>query len=164
MKEIPNEEKSMKNVKIGQSIDAYHDGKISPDRLSVVVVDDIIPRGELSKQAQNHWRKALREDIKDVFDGQLDATQQFWDWNCDEFIVGHILNEKDQILFAKRPNGFGWHGVNWNYKLDVGGSCRKKNLKTWRECAKEIGWTMKWNAKVGQYDYIDMKTGKKVEL
>ena len=163
MKETTNVEKNMKNVELGQRIDAYNDGKISPDRLSVVVVDDIIPRGELSKRAKNLWRKALKEDFKDVFENNLDATKQFWDWNCDEFIVGHILNGKDdKILFAKRPRGFGWYGVNWNYKLDVGGSCRRTNLKVWRECAKEMGQTMKWNAKVGKYDYINIKTGKKV--
>lgn len=40
----------MLKVKIGQRLDAYHDGKISPSRLAVVIVDDIIPRGDLSKK------------------------------------------------------------------------------------------------------------------
>ena len=167
----------MKNVEIGQRLDAYHDGKVSPSRLTVVIVDDIIDRAHLSKKAQNLWRKALKEDFKQVFDScvyyccpkglcDLATSYQFWDWNCEEFIVGHILNdkesEKDPILFAKRPDGFGWHGVNWNYSLDLTGSIRKRNLKNWKVCAKECGNKMKWNAKEGKYDYIDLKTGKKV--
>jgi len=50
----------MKNVEIGQRLDAYHDGKVSPSRLAVVIVDDIIDRAHLSKKAQNLWRKALK--------------------------------------------------------------------------------------------------------
>ena len=156
----------MPKVEIGQRLDAYHDGKVSPSRLAVVVVDNIIDRDRLSKKAQNLWRKALREDFKQVFDGcvyycgpkglcDLATTRQFWDWNCKEFIVGHI--------FAKRPDGFGWYAVNWNYSLDLTGSIRKRNLKNWRICAKERGTKMKWNAKEGKYDYFDKDTGEKVE-
>jgi len=166
----------MLNVKVGQRLDAYHDGKVSPSRLAVVVVDDIIDRGYLSRKAQRLWEKALRKDFKDVFDGNAyyfrtkelsDGTNQFWDWNCQKFIVCHILNdkesEKDPMLFAKRPDGFGWYGVNWNYSLDVTGRIRKRSVKMWKACAEECDMVMKWNAKEGKYDYIDLKTGKKVE-
>lgn len=165
----------MLNVKVGQRLDAYHDGKIRPSRLAVVVVDDIIDRGYLSRKAQCLWRKALRKDLKDVFEGNAyyfrtkelsDGTNQFWDWNCSEFIAGHIVNdkrtEKDQMLFAKRPDGFGWYGVNWNYMLDISGSLRKRLVPNWRKSAAENGMTMKWNGKELKYDYFD-KSGKKVE-
>lgn len=167
----------MKEIKIGQRLHAYHDGKVSPSRLAMVVVDDIIDRGDLSKKAQNLWRKALKKDFRDVFGsscyycgpkGLYDpkTTKQFWDWNCQKFIVGHILNdkesEKDPMLFAQRPEGFGWYGVNWNYRLDPDGELLRKNLKTWKTCAKECGTRMKWNAAKGKYDYIDLKTGKVV--
>lgn len=165
-------------LEIGAHLDAYHDGKISPNRLVVVIVDDIIPRRELSKKAQNLWRKALKEDFKRVFGGcsfycgpnglyDLTTTEQFWDWNCDKFIVGHIVGdkrtEKDPILFAKRPEGFGWYGTNWNFCLDLTGRFRKNALQRWRTCAKERGLRMKWNSKEGRYDYFDLKSGKKVE-
>jgi hypothetical protein len=166
----------MKNIKVGRRLDAYNDGKCSPSRLVAIVVDDIISRCELNKIGQRLWRKALKEDFIRVFDGcilycgkkgLLDATKQFWDWNCDEFIVGHILNDKetqkDPILFAKRPEGFGWYGVNWNYMLDVSGNVRKRNLKMWKACAKECGCRMAWNTKTGEYDYYSLDTGKKVE-
>ena len=165
----------MRNLKIGQRLDAYHDGKISPSRLAVIVVDDIIPRGDLSKKAQNLWRKALKEDFKQVFDGcvyycgpkglcDLATTRQFWDWNCEEFLVGHILgdkeSEKDPMLFAKRPDGFGWYSVNWNYSLDITGSQRRKYIRQWKICAEEKNRRMEWNAKEGRYDYYDIATGK----
>lgn len=169
----------MLNVKVGQRLDAYHDGKISPSRLAVVVVDDIVDRGDFSKEAQRLWKKALQKDFKDVFDGgccyycgpkglyDTATTKQFWDWNCQKFIVCHILNdkesEKDPMLFAKRPDGFGWYGVNWNYSLDITGRIRRRNLKNWKISAEECGNEMKWNAKEGRYDYISIKTGKKVE-
>lgn len=166
----------MLNVKVGQRIDAYHDGKVSPSRLVVVVVDDIVDRGDLSREAQRLWKKALQKDFRDVFDGNVyycgpkglfDGTKQFWDWNCNEFIAGHIVNdkrtEKDQMLFAKRPDGFGWYGVNWNYSLDVTGRIRKRSVKVWKACAEECNMVMKWNAKDGRYDYFDIVSGKKVE-
>mgnify|MGYP007122059163 CR=1 FL=1 len=110
----------MKGIEIGQRVDAYHDGKASPSRLAVVVIDDIIDRDDLSEKGQRHWRKALKQDFNEVFEGCIIYTneksplaiRQFWDWNCTEFIVGHILNDKetmrDPMLFAKRPEGFGW--------------------------------------------------------
>jgi hypothetical protein len=167
----------MLNVKVGQRLDAYHDGKISPSRLAVVVVDDIIDRDDFSRKAQRLWKKSLRKDFKNVFDGgccyycgpkglyDTSTTKQFWDWNCREFIVCHILNdkrtEKDPMLFAKRPDGFGWYGVNWNYRLDMSGFLRKRLVSKWKKNAAANGMTMKWNGKELKYDYFD-KTGKKV--
>ena len=169
----------MRNLKIGQKLDAYNDGKISPSRLAVVVVDDIIYRSELSKAGQNLWRRALKKDFQDVFEGcsfycgprgllDKNTTKQFWDWNCNEFIVGHILNdkrsEKDPMLFAKRPDGFGWYSVNWNYSLDITGGLRRKNIRQWKICAEEMNQRMEWNAKEGRYDYYDIATGKQLEI
>ena len=163
-------------VEIGDRFDAYNDGKASPSRLVTVVVDNIIDRFNLNKKGQRIWRKALKEDFTNVFEGccfycgkngLLDATKQFWDWNCDEFIVGHILNDKrterDPMLFAKRYGGDVWYGVNWNYMLDVTGVVRRRSLKRWRTCASEMGQRMKWNAKTGEYDYFDLKSGEKVD-
>lgn len=164
------------NVKVGQRLDTYHYGKIRPSHLAVVVVDDIIDRGDLSRKAQRLWKKALQKDFRDVFGdsivyycgpkGLLDGTRQFWDWNCNKFIVGHIVNDKrtkkDPMLFAKRPDGFGWYCVNWNYRLDLSGFLRKRLAPNWKKSAAENGMTMKWNAKEGKYDYFD-KSGKKVE-
>ena len=176
---MDRKEKPIEIVKIGQRLDAYHDGKVSPSRLAIIVVDDIIERGDLSKKAQRIWKSALKEDFRKVFNGSVfycgpkglfDATttKQFWDWNCTEFIVGHILNdketEKDPILFAKRPDGFGWYGINWNYSLDITGKIRKRNIKNWKICAEECNWTMKWNVKNGKYDYFDIVTGRRVPM
>lgn len=165
----------MKKVEVGDRLDAYNDGKASPSRLVTVVVDDIVNRFDLNKKGQRLWRKALKKDFTSVFErhvfycgkkGLLDATNQFWDWNCEEFIAGHILNdkrtEKDQMLFARRYGG-GWYGVNWNYMLDVTGRIRKQSVKMWKECAKEMGQRMKWNAKTGEYDYFDLKSGEKAD-
>lgn len=163
------------NLKVGQQLDAYHDGKSSPSRLVRIVVDDILDRADFAPTAQRLWRKALKKDFTDVFDSCVTyvstrhgATKQFWDWNCTMFIVGHILNdkrtEKDKILFARRADGFGWYAVNWNYALDLTGRIRNACLKTWRACADENGRTMKWNAADGRFDYFDKTTGKKVDL
>ena len=163
-------------IAIGQELDAYHDGKASPSRLVRVVVDDIIERKDMSRSARALWRKSLKADFKEVFEGCVcyhtkvngkDVEfRQFWDWNCDKFIVGHILNdkdtEKDLMLFAKRPYDYGWYGVNWNYSLDISGKTRKACLANWKKCADEMGQTMKWNAEEGRYDYFDKKTGKAV--
>lgn len=163
------------NLKMGQQLDAYHDGKSSPSRLVRIVVDDIMDRADFSLNAQRLWRKALKKDFDDVFNSCVTyvsmrhgATKQFWDWNSTTFIVGHFLNdprtEKDQILFARRAEGFGWYAVNYNYSLDLTGRIRKAFLKTWRACADENGRTMKWNAADGCFDYFDKATGKKVNL
>jgi hypothetical protein len=166
----------MKDIEIGKTYDGYQDGKSS--RLTRIVVDDIIPRMKLNKNGQRLWKKALNEDFKGVFEGcsfycgpkgmfDLNTTKQFWDWNCDTFIVGHILDdkmtEKDPMLFAKRPNGFGWYCINWNYSLDIDGKVRKNCLKMWRRAAKECGLTMKLNRTTGYYDYFNAD-GKKVEV
>ena len=169
--------KNMKkiNLKVGQQLDAYHDGKSSPSRLVRIVVDDILDRSDFSRDERRMWKKAISQDFEDVFDSCVTyisshnaSTKQFWDWNCTMFIVGHILNdkrtEKDKILFALRADGFSWYAVNWNYALDLTGRIRKTYLKTWRACADENGRTMKWNKADGRFDYFDKKTGKKVDL
>ena len=163
----------MKDVRIGQRIDAYHDGKASPSRLKVVVVDDVIDRNDLSKRAQRLWRKALRADFKGVFEGIVcyysggRSTKQFWDWNCSEFIEGHFLdegdNKKSYMLFAKRPHDWGWYGVDYNYSLDVSGRVRRRHIGTWKKCAAENGLSMKWNHNLGRYDYFALKTGEQVD-
>ena len=166
----------MENIKIGKLYDGYHDGKSG--RMVRIVVDDVIPRIELSKTGQRLWKKALKDDFASVFDGGISlycgpkgildpaTTKQFWDWNCDTFIVGHILDdkdtEKDPILFAKRPAGFGWYAINWNYSLDLEGKVRKACLPMWRRAAKECGLTMKLDRKTGYYIYFN-KEGKRVE-
>lgn len=162
------------NLKVGQQLDAYHDGKSSPSRLVRIVVDDILDRSDFTRAAQRMWKKALRKDFEDVFDSCVTyvssrnaSTKQFWDWNCTTFVVGHILNDprtkKDPILFARRAEGFGWYAVNWNYALDLTGRIRKACLKNWKTCAEENGRTMKWNARDGRFDYFDKTTGKKVD-
>lgn len=163
-------------LEIGDQLDAYLDGKVSPSCLVRVAVDYLpISRDILPQKYIRIWKKALREDFEHAVNGcviyiggkDLKETTQFWDWNCDKFIIGHIVGdkrtEKDRILFAKRPEGFGWYGVNWNYCLDLEGSLRKNALQRWKTCAKERGLRMKWNSKEGRYDYFDLKSGKKVE-
>lgn len=155
-----------KKIKAGDRFDAYHDGKGSPSRLAVVVVDAVIKREDICKKYLMMWKRAINHDFKEsLLDGcvhYVDGPQQFWDWNCDTFIFGHILNDKesvkDPMMFAKRP--YGWYGVNWNYMLDVDGKVRKENMEMWKACADEMGCTIKWNAKRGRFDYYDKKTGK----
>ena len=163
----------MKEIKAGQRIDAYNDGKASASRLVVVVVDDVVERESLSEKNRKAWRAAISGDFTSVFTscvfyvGPKGETKQFWDWNCDRFIVGHILNDettrRDPMLFARRPEGFGWYCVNWNYSLDVSGRTRKQNVRLWKAAAEECGRTMRWNAGAGRYDYLDKATGRKVE-
>lgn len=168
----------MPSIKTGDRLDAYHDGKASPSRLVVVAVDYVAPLEDLPGKYVRMWRKALREDFKNVVDGGAfyvlsskssgkGWTKRFWDWNCDEFAVGHIDGDertrKDPMLFAKRSAGFGWYCVNWNYALDVGGRIRKSSLKKWKACARENGRRMKWNAAKREYEYFDAETGEKVE-
>ena len=159
------------NLKVGQQIDAYYDGKSSPSRLVRIVVDDILDRSNLTRATQRMWKKALRQDFDDVFNSCVTyissrnaSTKQFWDWNCTMFIVGHILNdkrtEKDKILFARLADGFGWYAVNWNYALDITGRIRKTCLKNWKICAEENGYKMKWNASCGRFVLFHKKTGK----
>ncbi|MBO6031683.1 MAG: hypothetical protein J6Q22_09440 [Prevotella sp.] len=161
-------------MKIGRVYDGYEDGKSG--RMVRIKVDDILPRMKMNKLAQGLWRKALEKDFKGVFEGisfycgpkgllDLATTKQFWDWNCETFIVGHIIDrkdtEKDPILFALRPKGFGWYAINWNYSLDISGEIRRRCLPMWRRAAKECGLTMRLNRKTGYYEYYNKK-GKKV--
>jgi len=157
-------------VKVGDKFDAYHDGKTSTSRLSVVTVIDIIPIYDLHVKYLKKWKKAINKDFNDSLIRRIvhyvDGPQRFWDWNCETFIFGTIPGDKDTendpMMFARRPNG-SWYGVNWNFMLDITGNVRKKNLPHWKLCAKECGQTIKWNAKEGKFDYFDIKTGKKIE-
>jgi hypothetical protein len=122
----------MKKLKIGDTLAAYNDGKTA--RKAKVVVDDIIERKNLSLRARCMWKKALKQDFKDVFESCVfyigkSITKQFWDWNCDVFICWHLAEpyggDDDAVkpysmLFAQRPKGFGWYCLNWNYDLEVG--------------------------------------------
>lgn len=123
----------MKQLKIGDKLNGYQDGKLA--RKVTIIVDDLIQRRDLSLRARNMWKKAINEDFKHSFDsciiyvGDKGATGQFWDWNCDVFISGHLekpfggddeTTKPNSILFARRNMGMGWHGVNWNYGLEVG--------------------------------------------
>lgn len=157
----------------GKQLDAYHDGKSSPSRLVRVVVESVFHRGEFSRKGRALWHSAIKKDFKDVFEscihyiGRGDVeTKQFWDWNCEVFISGHILYDdetiKDTMLFAKRVGG-GWYGVNWNYSLDLEGKIRRKMLPTWKKCADEQGLRMEWDPDAGKYKYFNKKTGLPVD-
>lgn len=123
----------MKQLKIGDKLAGYQDGKLA--RKVTIVVDDIMRRDSFSDAGRRMWSKALRRDFDDVFDscviyiGKKGSTKQFWDWNCDVFIVGHLskpyggddkATKPYSMLFARRNMGMGWYGVNWNYDLEVG--------------------------------------------
>lgn len=159
----------MLEIEEGQRFDAYHDGKLSPSRLSVVEVIAVVNILEMNKKYLRMWKKAINDDFKEHllerFVICMSGPQREWDWNCEEFIfckiVGDKRTERDPMMFARTSDGKGWYAVNWNYRLDIGGYVRKKMLRTWKECAREMGQTMKWNDKELKYDYFD-KTGKKV--
>lgn len=123
----------MKRLKITDRLTGHQDGKLA--REVTIVVDDIMPREDLSYAGRRMWKKAINEDFKHSFDtcityvGNKGFTTQFWDWNCDVFIVGHLskpyggddkATEPYSMLFARRNMGMGWYGVNWNYDLEVG--------------------------------------------
>lgn len=127
------------NIEVGKTYDAYNDGKISPSRLVRVKITDVVQREDLGKHWWKVWKDAILEDMKRARGGCIhyirkdgSDSRQFWDWNCQHFIVGHILNDgetvKDPMLFAQRPSGE-WYGVNWNFMLDVSGKVRKRNRK-----------------------------------
>lgn len=134
----------MKKIRIkeGDRIDAYHDGKCHESRRVTVIVEDVVPRDLMTKKCLRMWKRAINKDFKDsLLDGfihYIGGPQQFWDWNCDEFVFGHIEgdkeSEKDTMMFAKRPSG-GWYGVNWNYFLDVGNTVRKEAVRhaAWKD-------------------------------
>ena len=163
----------MKDIEIGKVYDAYNDGKVSPSRLVRVKITDMVRRDELGRHWWKVWKDAVQEDMKRAHDGCIhyirkdgSDSRQLWDWNCDTFYFGCIPGDKeteedDPMMFAKTSWGV-WYAVNWNYELDVTGKFRKNNIKNWKLCAKEIGQTMKWNAKEGRYEYFDMLTKKKV--
>lgn len=154
-------------VKIGKKLEAFHDGKTSPSRLSIVEVIDVIKITDLSKKCLRMWKKAIVEDFDEALMGghvhYIPGPQRFWDWNCDKFIFAKISGdksaEKDPIMFAKRPRG-GWYGVNWNYMLDIDGRVVKENMPFWEECAREMGQKVVWNKKEHRLEYSDMETGK----
>lgn len=159
-------------IEIMKEYDAYNDGKTSPSRLVRVVVDKVILRRDMTRREQGLWRKALKDDFRNVFDGcvyylydQLGEIKQFWDWNCRQFVVGHIKGcaetIKDRMIFARTLAG-DWYGVNWNYMLDALGEIRKKSMPNWEKCAKEMGHTIRWNEEIGKFEYFD-KEGNKVE-
>ena len=163
-------ERSKMKLKVGKKIDAYHDGKTSPSRLSIAEVIDVVKITDLSKKYLRMWKKAIVEDFDEALMGGLvhyiSGPQRFWDWNCDECIFAKFLDnkesERDPSMFARRPGG-GWYGVNWNYMLDVKGKTRKEVMDTWKKSAQEMGQRMEWNDKLHMYEYFDIKTGKKVE-
>ena len=146
-------ERSKMKLKVGKKIDAYHDGKTSPSRLSIAEVIDVVKITDLSKKYLRMWKKAIVEDFDEALMGGLvhyiSGPQRFWDWNCDEFIFAKFLDnkesERDPAMFARRPGG-GWYGMD-----------------TWKKSAQEMGQRMEWNDKLHMYEYFDIKTGKKVE-
>lgn len=154
-------------VKIGKKLEAYHDGKTNPCRMSTVEVVDVVSITDMSKKYLRMWKKAIVDDFNEsLLDGimcYVDGPQRFFDWNCDKFIfakiVGDERTEKDPIMFAKRPGG-GWYGVNWNYMLDIDGSVVRKNMPFWEECAREMGQKVVWNKKEHRLEYSDIETGK----
>ena len=162
-----------KKPKVGCVYDAYFDGKCSPSRLYRVKVDKVIRRADMTRKMQRAWRAALREDFSSVFDGIVfylnDAGElsrgQFWNWNCDVFVVGHIVNESSKpMLFAKAMNGFEWYGVDYNYALDIQGEVRKKCLKDWEKAADEMGTRLSWSSVLQQFVHYDKETGEEKEL
>lgn len=163
-------ERSKMKLKVGKKLDAYHDGKTSPSRLSVVEVIDVIKIEDLGTYYLRMWKKAISDDFNEaLIKGCVhycSGPQRFWDWNCDEFIfakfVGDKETEKDPIMFAKQGWG-GWYGVNWNYMLDVRGKVRKEAIENWKKCAQEMGQRLVWNKKTRLYEYYDLKTGKRVD-
>lgn len=158
-----------KLIRPGRKLDAYHDGKTSPSRLSVVEVIDHIVIEHLGPYYVKMWKRAIIADFNDALIKRwvhyCSGPQRFWDWNCDSFIfakfIGDKETEKDPIMFAKDGRG-GWYGVNYNYMLDVIGKVRKEGIEQWRKCAKEMGQRIEWNDKLHMYEYFDIKTGKKV--
>ena len=165
--------KDIWKIKKGDRFDLYHDGKISPSRLSILEVDCVLKRGEVSKKYLRMWKKAIIEDFNEMMGGHIfyadGGPNQFFDWNCEEFIFGRIAGEdwakgsKDQIMFARVPHKRGWYGVNWNYRLDLEGKFRKEYEPTWRQAAAECGQTMHWNEETLQYEYTDIGKEKKDE-
>ena len=158
----------LENVEIGCLIDAYHDGKVSPSRHAIVVVDGIGTCEDMTKREVALWRKALKEDFTSVFvKGGFAYPSRFWDWNCDWFLSGHFQRvlsgestKKHSVLFAKMYGVDRWYAVNWNYMLDLTGELRVQNWDTWKKCASEMGQELKWVKEHHKFQYIDKKTGR----
>lgn len=156
---------------IGKHLDVYNDGKISPSRHARVVVEDVVPMFDLHPHFRDKWFKTIKEDMKLVKDGcvwfHLDngmVVKNRWDWSTQEFIFAKFIDDKstdkDPMMFAKTSGGY-YYAINWNYRLDITNKFRRKCLKLWKECAKEMGMKMVYNKQTEFYDYIDLKTGKK---
>ena len=122
--------RKMKALEVGDVLTAYHDGKAS--RPVPFVIDDLIPRDQLSVRARKLWRKALRKDFTDVFEscvewqGKKGWTRQFWDWNCEVFVCGHLAEpfagdslatKPFGMLFARRSDEKQFAALDWNYTL-----------------------------------------------
>lgn len=160
--------KHTKTPEHGKRYDCYNDGKCSPSRLSVVEIDKIVGLSGLDADQLNDWKAEIDDDFGSRVDGCIHypwTPNQFWDWNCDEFAVGRFVGGEDDekfVFFARRPDG-SWYGVDWNYRLDLTGSVRRKFMPMWREAAAECGQTIKWNRKAGRFEHFDAKTGKRIE-
>lgn len=158
----------MKTPEPEKRYDCYNDGKCSPSRLCIVEIDRVVGLCELADDQLDEWKSSIQNDFDSRVDGCIHyrwTPNQFWDWNCDEFAIGHFVEGEhngESVFFAKHPDG-SWYGVDWNYMLDVSGSVRRKFLPMWRQAAAECGQTMKWNRKAGRFEYFDAKTGKKIE-
>ena len=157
-------------VKIGKKLEAFHDGKICPSRMSTVEVVDVVSITDMGKKYLRMWKKAIVDDFNEhLLDGimcYIHGPQRLFDWNCDKFIFAKIVGdketEKDPIMFAKCARDE-WYGVNWNYLLDVDGSALKKHMPFWEEYAREeMGKRLVWNKKKHRLEYFDIKTGKEV--
>ena len=155
-------------VKVGKKLEAFHDGKISPSRMSTVEVVDVVSITDIGNKYLRMWKKAIVDDFDESLLGSgiiyyVGGPQRFFDWNCDKFIfakiVGDKRTEKDQIMFAKRPGGE-WYGVNYNYMLDIDGREFKTHMPYWEDCAREIGRRLVWNKKTHMLEYFDIETGK----
>lgn len=158
----------LENIEIGCLLDAYHDGKVSPSRHAIVVVDGIGTCEDMTKREVALWRKALKEDFTSVFvKGTFSYPSRFWDWNCDWFLSGHFMSgegkKKHSILFAKMYGVDRWYAVNWNYMLDLTGELRVQNWDTWTKCASEMGQELKWVKERHKFQYLDKKTGMVVD-
>ena len=158
-------------IRTGKRLEVFHDGTISPSRMSTVEVVDVVSITDMGKKYLRMWKKAIVDDFNESLLGgvicYVDGPQRFFDWNCDKFIFAKIVGdketEKDPIMFAKRGCG-GWYGVNYNYMLDIDGRVLKKNMPSWEEYAREeMGKKLVWNKKEHRLECFDIKTGKKVE-
>lgn len=153
------------NIKVGDRFFGFHDGKWSLDRMVVVVIDDVVDRTELCRRDWKLWTDAVRTDLNSAIHGNIchynmgsdTETRQFWDYNCTQFYLGHIdgmpETQKDSLLIAKRPYGFGWYAVNWNYEVDLEDGFRRTFLRKLRRWAKGSGQKIVFDRASGLYRY-----------